>query len=77
MSPLLAVNKAGVIAGAVIGALLLLLLLLFLIWLLVCCCRKRRYEKEVTNEIRYCIRGWGLFQTLVKTSDLIEDLCFL
>ncbi|XP_028271058.1 V-set and immunoglobulin domain-containing protein 8b isoform X2 [Parambassis ranga] len=46
------VNKAGVIAGAVIGALLLLLLLLFLIWLLICCCRKRRYEKEVANEIR-------------------------
>ncbi|XP_042343868.1 V-set and immunoglobulin domain-containing protein 8b [Plectropomus leopardus] len=45
-------NKAGVIAGAVIGALLLLLLLLLLIWLLVCCCHKRRYEKEVANEIR-------------------------
>ncbi|XP_031705426.1 V-set and immunoglobulin domain-containing protein 8b isoform X2 [Anarrhichthys ocellatus] len=45
-------NKAGVIAGAVIGALLLLLLLLFLIWLLICCCHKRRYEKEVQNELR-------------------------
>ncbi|CAL8347279.1 unnamed protein product [Lota lota] len=45
-------NKAGVIAGAVIGALLLLLLLLLLIWLLVCCCLKRRYQKEVANEIR-------------------------
>nr|XP_046242631.1 V-set and immunoglobulin domain-containing protein 8b [Scatophagus argus] len=45
-------NKAGVIAGAVIGALLLLLLLLLLIWLLICCCRKRRYEKEVANELR-------------------------
>ncbi|XP_078106397.1 V-set and immunoglobulin domain-containing protein 8b isoform X1 [Sander vitreus] len=45
-------NKAGVIAGAVIGALLLLLLLLLLLWLLVCCCHKRRYEKEVANEIR-------------------------
>ncbi|XP_030621096.1 V-set and immunoglobulin domain-containing protein 8b [Chanos chanos] len=45
-------NKAGVIAGAVIGALLLLLLLLLLIWLLICCCHKRRYEKEVANEIR-------------------------
>ncbi|XP_041644168.1 V-set and immunoglobulin domain-containing protein 8b [Cheilinus undulatus] len=45
-------NKAGVIAGAVIGALLLLLLLLLLIWLLCCCCRKRRYQKEVANEIR-------------------------
>uniref|UniRef100_A0A4W4FIK5 Ig-like domain-containing protein n=1 Tax=Electrophorus electricus TaxID=8005 RepID=A0A4W4FIK5_ELEEL len=33
-------NKAGVIAGAVIGALLLLLLLLLLIWLLICCCQK-------------------------------------
>ncbi|XP_042586331.1 coxsackievirus and adenovirus receptor homolog [Cyprinus carpio] len=48
----LATNKAGVIAGAVIGALLLLLLLLLLIWLLICCCNKRRYEKEVANEIR-------------------------
>ncbi|KAL2091798.1 hypothetical protein ACEWY4_011596 [Coilia grayii] len=46
------VNKAGVIAGAVIGALLLLLLLLFLIWLIICCCNKRRYEKEVANDIR-------------------------
>ncbi|XP_067268874.1 V-set and immunoglobulin domain-containing protein 8b [Pseudorasbora parva] len=45
-------NKAGVIVGAVIGALLLLLLLLLLIWLLICCCNKRRYEKEVANEIR-------------------------
>lgn len=48
-----ATNKAGVIAGAVIGAILLLLLLLLLIWLLICCCHKRRYEKEVANEIRY------------------------
>ncbi|XP_077943105.1 V-set and immunoglobulin domain-containing protein 8b isoform X1 [Gasterosteus aculeatus] len=45
-------NKAGVIAGAVIGAILLLLLLLLLIWLLICCCHKRRYVKEVANEIR-------------------------
>ncbi|XP_023249660.1 coxsackievirus and adenovirus receptor homolog [Seriola lalandi dorsalis] len=45
-------NKAGVIVGAVIGAILLLLLLLFLIWLLICCCHKRRYQKEVANEIR-------------------------
>ncbi|XP_045889730.1 V-set and immunoglobulin domain-containing protein 8b [Micropterus dolomieu] len=45
-------NKVGVIVGAVIGALLLLLLLLLLIWLLVCCCHKRRYQKEVSNEIR-------------------------
>ncbi|KAF7668337.1 hypothetical protein LDENG_00018550 [Lucifuga dentata] len=45
-------NKAGVIVGAVIGALLLLLLLLLLIWLLICCCRKSRYMKEVGNEIR-------------------------
>ncbi|XP_058491047.1 V-set and immunoglobulin domain-containing protein 8b [Solea solea] len=45
-------NKVGVIVGAVIGALLLLLLLLFLIWLLICCCHKRRYEKEISNEIR-------------------------
>ncbi|KAI5628996.1 V-set and immunoglobulin domain containing 8b precursor, partial [Silurus asotus] len=46
------VNKAGVIAGAVIGALLLLLLLLLLIWLLICCYQKKRYEKETANEIR-------------------------
>uniref|UniRef100_W5K833 V-set and immunoglobulin domain containing 8b n=1 Tax=Astyanax mexicanus TaxID=7994 RepID=W5K833_ASTMX len=45
-------NRAGVIAGAVIGALLLLLLLLLLIWLLICCCQKRRYEKETANEIK-------------------------
>ncbi|MCJ8735120.1 hypothetical protein PDJAM_G00243190 [Pangasius djambal] len=45
-------NKAGVIAGAVIGALLLLLLLLLLIWLLVCCYQKKRYEKETANEIK-------------------------
>ncbi|XP_068594643.1 V-set and immunoglobulin domain-containing protein 8b isoform X2 [Brachionichthys hirsutus] len=45
-------NKAGVIAGAVIGAILLLLLLLLLLWLLICCCHKRRYEKEVANEIK-------------------------
>ncbi|GAA6102834.1 V-set and immunoglobulin domain-containing protein 8b isoform X1 [Tachysurus ichikawai] len=45
-------SRAGVIAGAVIGALLLLLLLLLLIWLLVCCYQKRRYEKETANEIK-------------------------
>lgn len=52
-----ATNKAGVIAGAVIGAILLLLLLLLLIWLLICCCHKRRYVKEVANEIRYGTRA--------------------
>ncbi|KAM4663122.1 V-set and immunoglobulin domain-containing protein 8 [Discoglossus pictus] len=46
------VNRAAVIAGAVIGALLLLLLLLLLIWCLICCCNKRRYEKEIANDIR-------------------------
>ncbi|XP_063050696.1 V-set and immunoglobulin domain-containing protein 8b isoform X2 [Engraulis encrasicolus] len=46
------VNKAGVIAGAVIGGLLLLLLLLLLIWLIICCCNKKRYEKEVAHDIR-------------------------
>lgn len=51
-----AINKAGVIAGAVIGALLLLLLLLFLLWFLLSYCNKKRYQKEVANEIRYCIR---------------------
>ncbi|XP_066500822.1 V-set and immunoglobulin domain-containing protein 8b [Hoplias malabaricus] len=45
-------NKAGIIAGAVIGALLLLLLLLLLIWLLICCCQKHRYQKETANEIK-------------------------
>lgn len=45
-------NRAGVIAGAVIGALLLLLLLLLLIWIICCCCNKKRYEKERANEIR-------------------------
>ncbi|XP_017324244.1 V-set and immunoglobulin domain-containing protein 8b isoform X1 [Ictalurus punctatus] len=45
-------SKAGIIAGAVIGALLLLLLLLFLVWLLVCCYQKQRYEKETANEIK-------------------------
>ncbi|MEE6523144.1 hypothetical protein FKM82_021882 [Ascaphus truei] len=47
-----AANRAGIIAGAVIGALLLLLLLLLLIWCLICCCNKRRYEKELANDIR-------------------------
>ncbi|XP_078527287.1 coxsackievirus and adenovirus receptor homolog [Lissotriton helveticus] len=46
------VNRAGIIAGAVIGALLLLLLLLLLIWCCICCCNKRRYEKELANDIR-------------------------
>ncbi|KAM5129097.1 coxsackievirus and adenovirus receptor-like [Mantella aurantiaca] len=45
-------NRTGVIIGAVFGALLLLLLLLLLIWCLICCCNKRKYEKEITNEIR-------------------------
>ena len=52
-----ATNKAGVIVGAVIGALLLLLLLLLLIWLLVVCCLKRRYQKEMANEIRCASRS--------------------
>ncbi|XP_062855617.1 V-set and immunoglobulin domain-containing protein 8b [Trichomycterus rosablanca] len=46
------VNRAGVIAGSVIGALLLLLLLLLLLWLCCCCYQKRRYEKETANEIK-------------------------
>ncbi|KAM8921508.1 V-set and immunoglobulin domain-containing protein 8 [Pelodytes ibericus] len=45
-------NRAGIIAGAVIGAILLLLLLLLLIWCLICCCNKKRYEKELANDIR-------------------------
>ncbi|XP_013876812.1 V-set and immunoglobulin domain-containing protein 8b isoform X2 [Austrofundulus limnaeus] len=46
-------NKAGIIAGAVIGALLLFLLLLLLIWCLISYCNKKRYQKEVSNEIRH------------------------
>ncbi|KAM4690330.1 coxsackievirus and adenovirus receptor homolog [Rhinophrynus dorsalis] len=46
------VNRAGVIAGAVIGAILLLLLLLLLLWCIFCCCNRRRYEKEMANDIR-------------------------
>nr|XP_033797847.1 coxsackievirus and adenovirus receptor homolog [Geotrypetes seraphini] len=45
-------NKAGTIAGAVIGTLLGLVLLVILIF---CCCRKqkeKKYEKEVPHEIR-------------------------
>lgn len=68
MSSPSATNKAGVIAGAVIGALLLLLLLLLLIWLLICCCHKRKYQKEVANEIRYIIR----FQSWRGFSDIHE-----
>ncbi|XP_053560763.1 V-set and immunoglobulin domain-containing protein 8 [Bombina bombina] len=45
-------NRAGIIAGAVIGALLLLLLILLLIWCLICCCNRRRYEKELANDIK-------------------------
>lgn len=81
MSSLPATNKVGVIVGAVIGALLLLLLLLLLIWLLVCCCHKRRYEKEVANEIRYCVRAGSYFQTPMKYSKIWGsrdgDLCEL
>lgn len=70
-----ATNKAGVIAGAVIGALLLLLLLLLLIWLLFCCCHKRRYQKEVANEIRYFTAVWGICQTISdRRSSLTENL---
>ncbi|XP_053330732.1 V-set and immunoglobulin domain-containing protein 8 [Spea bombifrons] len=50
-------NRAGIIAGAVIGALLLLLLLLLLIWCIICCCNKRRYEKELANDIREDVRA--------------------
>nr|XP_020641106.1 coxsackievirus and adenovirus receptor isoform X1 [Pogona vitticeps] len=46
------VNRAGTIAGAVIGTLLALSLLAFFMF---CCCKKRRekkYEKEVHHDIR-------------------------
>ncbi|XP_034971033.2 coxsackievirus and adenovirus receptor isoform X1 [Zootoca vivipara] len=46
------VNRAGTIAGAVIGTLLGLSLLAFIIF---CCCKKQRekkYEKEVQHDIR-------------------------
>ncbi|KAI5100143.1 coxsackievirus and adenovirus receptor-like precursor, partial [Silurus meridionalis] len=45
-------NTAGVIAGSVIGVLLFLLLLALLLF---CCCRarqKKKYEKEISYEIR-------------------------
>lgn len=45
-------NRTGVIVGAVFGALFLLLLLLLLIWCLICRSNKKRYEKELTNDIR-------------------------
>uniref|UniRef100_H3ALD4 Ig-like domain-containing protein n=1 Tax=Latimeria chalumnae TaxID=7897 RepID=H3ALD4_LATCH len=44
-------NRAGIIAGAIIGALLLLLLLLLLLCCLCWCCRKRRNKYERENEI--------------------------
>lgn len=48
----IAPNTAGVIAGSVIGVLLFLLLLALLLF---CCCRARqrkKYEKEISYEIR-------------------------
>ncbi|XP_038644697.1 coxsackievirus and adenovirus receptor homolog [Scyliorhinus canicula] len=45
-------SKAGVIVGAVLGALLALLLLLLLLWLLCCCCRRRRHKKDRPYDIR-------------------------
>lgn len=51
----LAVNRAGTIAGAVIGTLLALSLLAFFVF---CCCKKQRekkYEKEVHHDIRCVI----------------------
>nr|XP_014351942.1 PREDICTED: coxsackievirus and adenovirus receptor homolog [Latimeria chalumnae] len=46
-------NRAGIIAGAIIGALLLLLLLLLLLCCLCWCCRKRRNKYERENEIMH------------------------
>lgn len=49
---ILAINTAGIIAGAIIGTLLGLSVLAFLIF---CCCKKHRekkYEKEVHHDIR-------------------------
>uniref|UniRef100_UPI00358E19C6 coxsackievirus and adenovirus receptor-like n=1 Tax=Myxine glutinosa TaxID=7769 RepID=UPI00358E19C6 len=45
-------NRAGIIAGAVLGSLLALLLLLLLLWC--CCCRRRRkhLEEDGANDIR-------------------------
>uniref|UniRef100_A0A8C4Q2C4 Ig-like domain-containing protein n=1 Tax=Eptatretus burgeri TaxID=7764 RepID=A0A8C4Q2C4_EPTBU len=45
-------NRAGIIAGAVLGSLLALLLLLLLLWC--CCCRSRhkRFEEDGANDIR-------------------------
>ncbi|KAJ8402266.1 hypothetical protein AAFF_G00371310 [Aldrovandia affinis] len=45
-------NKAGIIAGAVIGVLLALILIAIILF---CCCRarnKKKYEKETSYEIR-------------------------
>ncbi|XP_017563619.1 V-set and immunoglobulin domain-containing protein 8a isoform X2 [Pygocentrus nattereri] len=45
-------NRAGVIAGTVCGCLLLIIIILIIIWLLVFRWERKRYEKELSNEIR-------------------------
>ncbi|KAI4876366.1 hypothetical protein NFI96_017832 [Prochilodus magdalenae] len=45
-------NRAGVIAGTVCGCLLLIIIILLVIWLLVFRWEPKRYEKELSNEIR-------------------------
>uniref|UniRef100_A0A3B1KI62 Coxsackievirus and adenovirus receptor homolog n=1 Tax=Astyanax mexicanus TaxID=7994 RepID=A0A3B1KI62_ASTMX len=45
-------NRAGVITGTVCGCLLLIIILVLVIWLLVFKWERRRYEKELSNDIR-------------------------
>ena len=78
----LAPNRAGVIVGTVVGCLLLIIILAILIWLLIykCDARFTRYEKEVSNDIRYrrmyCIhtktvgQGWATLMGVWATKIL-------
>ncbi|XP_055062857.2 V-set and immunoglobulin domain-containing protein 8a [Misgurnus anguillicaudatus] len=45
-------NKAGVIAGTVVGCLLLIIIVLLVIWLLIFKCDRNPHDKEFSNEIR-------------------------
>ncbi|XP_072515311.1 V-set and immunoglobulin domain-containing protein 8a [Salminus brasiliensis] len=45
-------NRAGVITGTVCGCLLLIIILIMVIWLLFFRWKRKRYEKELSNEIR-------------------------
>ena len=51
-------NRAGVIAGTVVGSLLLLIIIVLLFCVFLYKWRgSPRYEKEVANEIRYLMEG--------------------